>query len=671
MKRLAAATTDKWFGAVFILLLAVYFVFVYQPDFNKGPNGIHAWAQADHYALAKGFVNNDLQFFQPETYVCNHQFPDYWKTDSGSSVTAVDFPIHNYIPAVIMKITGSDSPIIYRIYLLLVGLMGAFFLFRLATVLTGNRWMGVFITVFFVTSPVYTYYQIRFLPGIPSLATAITGLYFYFIYRRDERHGPLIAAMIFLTLGALTRTTFLIPLIAVLAVEFFRLFQNQKDLKLKILLVAISGGLILGYMAWNAHLRSAYGSLFLSTLMPVSSFAEFLEITAKVYELWHFEYFSRWHYLVIALLVVLAVVHVIRSRKLVVRGTLPALIGFMLIGCLLFYIVLCAQFINHDYYFIDVFFIPLILIICALSRFAVPDKRLFRWLFLLVGIGFSALALRADFKVQQQRAESERFGLNAATDLAYKGSEAFLDRLGISKSEKLLVITPAPPNVPFMAMNRKGYITMGNKPEVFRTMLDFPVKYVVFQNELFMQEVFANYPAIINGLEVVATNGKITLCRKTVPTTKNLYQFLQLDKRRPVFSAAFSDTTNTAWECFRSFNETEQAWEYLPENDYGPVLKLRDSSWFNTDRIAFVEGEIKWDRSKDIQFSMAFAEQEELLLYKTFSLQKSTKESGEWMRFQFMVPVPASSKNPRELSVGFLNDKHTQFYIRNLKVSLY
>ncbi len=68
---------------------------------------------------------------------------------------------------------------------------------------------------------------------------------------------------------------------------------------------------------------------------------------------------------------------------------------------------------------------------------------------------------------------------------------------------------------------------------------------------------------------------------------------------------------------------------------------------------------------------MAFAEKENLLLYKTFPMKKSTKEGSEWMKFQFMLAVPASSQNPRELSVGFLNDQHTRFLIRDLKVKLY
>ena len=77
---------------------------------NEFPSHIHAWAQADRYALSLGFLENGLDFFKPQTYIYNHQFPHKWEVPSETSITAVDFPIHDYVvPAVLMKITGITS----------------------------------------------------------------------------------------------------------------------------------------------------------------------------------------------------------------------------------------------------------------------------------------------------------------------------------------------------------------------------------------------------------------------------------------------------------------------------------------------------------------------------------------------------------------------------------
>ena len=45
-----------------IVLLGILFQINYVNDF---PSHIHAWSQSDRYALAQGFVNNDLNFFKP------------------------------------------------------------------------------------------------------------------------------------------------------------------------------------------------------------------------------------------------------------------------------------------------------------------------------------------------------------------------------------------------------------------------------------------------------------------------------------------------------------------------------------------------------------------------------------------------------------------------------
>ena len=107
------------YSKVLALMIIVFLGVLFQKSYiNEFPSYTHAWAQSDRFALAKGFVNNDLNFLKPETFVLNHQFPDDWKVPSKESITAVDFPIHDYIPAVFMKLSGNSSPWIFRIYTL-------------------------------------------------------------------------------------------------------------------------------------------------------------------------------------------------------------------------------------------------------------------------------------------------------------------------------------------------------------------------------------------------------------------------------------------------------------------------------------------------------------------------------------------------------------------------
>lgn len=47
--------------------LLAYLFYTHADDLSQKPSGMHTWAQADHYALAQGFVRNDLDFFHPRT----------------------------------------------------------------------------------------------------------------------------------------------------------------------------------------------------------------------------------------------------------------------------------------------------------------------------------------------------------------------------------------------------------------------------------------------------------------------------------------------------------------------------------------------------------------------------------------------------------------------------
>ena len=71
-----------------IVLLGILFQINYVNDF---PSHIHAWSQSDRYALAQGFVNNDLNFFKPETFslLKNNQNLCDWKYPSEESITAI------------------------------------------------------------------------------------------------------------------------------------------------------------------------------------------------------------------------------------------------------------------------------------------------------------------------------------------------------------------------------------------------------------------------------------------------------------------------------------------------------------------------------------------------------------------------------------------------------
>lgn len=138
--------------------------------------GRHAWAMADHFALSLGFLDNGFDFFHPQTYCLNPQFaPEkatekstaYWSVfpKSPKGITAVDFPIHAYIVAGLMKLLDTRSPAIYRMYMLLLSLVGLFYLFKTILLATRSFAKGLFVILFVLLAPTYGYYAVGFLPS--------------------------------------------------------------------------------------------------------------------------------------------------------------------------------------------------------------------------------------------------------------------------------------------------------------------------------------------------------------------------------------------------------------------------------------------------------------------------------------------------------------------------
>ena len=349
---------------VILLIIIIGFIFHYQ-TINEFSSHIHAWAQSDRYALAQGFVNNGLNFFKPETFVLNHQFPDNWEMPSSTSITAVDFPIHDFITAIFMKISGITSPWVFRLYTLIYSMVGLLFLFKLSYLLTQHFHKSLFVVVFASTSPVFVYYQGGFLPTIPSLANVIVGLYFYSKYLFKEKDAYLNITLVFLTVATLSRTTFAIPLIAVFGIELLKVMQGKTKIKPKLLPVLISISVIVFFFFYNYYLREKYGSIFLNHIMPATSFNNFVELIKVIKTNWFTHYFSIIHYIILIIVFAISsfliIVNKVKIGK-VVSGFL-FLASIVLLGCIAFALLMLKQFPNHDYYFLDTFYLPFILLL--------------------------------------------------------------------------------------------------------------------------------------------------------------------------------------------------------------------------------------------------------------------------------------------------------------------
>jgi len=663
-----------------IVIIVLGFLF-HHKYFNEFPSHIHAWAQSDRYALSLGFLDNGLNFFKPQTFVYNHQFPDKCKVPSEKTITAVDFPIHDYIPALLMKISGNTSPWVFRMYILLYSFIGLFFLFKLSYAITKDYIKSVFVVVFTTTSPVYVYYQGGFLPTIPSLSNAIIGVYFYYRYLKENKNKDFWLSMLLLTLAALSRTTFAIPIVAVLAIEFIRLLKKETDIVSKLIPVSVSILSLLSYLLYNGYLREKYGSIFLNHILPPGNIGQAKEIIKYVYDNWFFQYFTRPHYVIFVAIVVLST-YFIAFRKSIIQKV-NAYFGLLtltyMFGCFVFAFLMLRQFSAHDYYFLDTFFLPIIMsFIFILSLIPLTKKRNLKIVTITTICLISCLLILQPIKSQEKRRETGFWDRTETTINNFKNSSAFLDSLGISKSSKILVIDAVAPNIPFILMQRKGFAVLNTSQVNIEEALKWDYDYIVVQNEYFIPEIYTPYPAILSKLNKIGDNGKISVCTFSVNNQQDLLDFIGLNKKKPVFekSVTFENKPDSLWQ---NFNPTDRyaftgalSGHLTPDIVYGLTYKTKHLPELkNNSRTLFFSSYFLKDTVINCEIVVSINANGQNIYYKSYNLKNLIKQFGEWKQVSLLFQLPKIQSDDYEFAIFIWNTGKSKLYYDDFGFSIH
>jgi hypothetical protein len=665
---------------VFSLIIGLIIIYQYK-YINEFPSHIHAWAQSDRYALSMGFLNNGLNFFKPEMFIYNHQFPGKWAVPSGTTITAVDFPIHDYIPALLMKISGNCSPWIFRLYILFFSFIGLFYLYKLAKSISGNKFIALFIVLFAATSPVFVYYQGGFLPTIPSLVNAMIGIYYYHFYLKEESKKNFWLAIFFLSFAALSRTTFAIPLIAIVATEFIRFLRKETDAISKILPVFISFAFIIVYLIYNAQLRKNYGSNFLNHILPPENFEQFYEILKAISNRWIFQYFSLTHYLVFLGMIFLFIISIIRKGVNFKNANLnfPLFSIIYFAGSCLFSLLMFRQFSDHDYYFLDTFFLPVILIFIILFSSVAKKLNNRNNLIYSLSIAFASVILIVHpVKTQNERRKVEEWDRTEAIIKDYKNSSEFLDSLNISRSAKMLVLDAVIPNMPFILMERKGYAVMQMDIKHIEEALSWDYDYIIFQNKYFMEGAYKVYPDIISKLEKIADNGKISVCKATKNNKQSINDFLSLIKVKPVFESYmdFENTPDNYWKNVKSLKKKSPPGSFCGYIDstmeFGLTFKSNDLNFLTA-------------KPHNLKFSSYFLSSSHIdseivvsinsggknIYYKSHNLKDFVTDKNEWTYAEMIFPLPTIKSKDFELGLYIWNTGKSEFWYDDFGFNIY
>lgn len=480
---------------------------------NEPPAYIHAWAQADHYALALGFVHNGGDLFHPQTMLFNKQ--QFGPDKPETLVTSCDFPLHHWIVAGLMRITGSRQPWVFRRLTLAVSVLGLWMLYLLAFVLTCSRAKSLLVATLTATSPAFAYYSASFLPTIPALSMAMGGLLFYALYLRDSKNWMLYISIMLLTLAMLMRTSQAVLWVAVACFQLLRILRHEVSLRESCLPFLLGAILFAAWWLWKRYLDLHYGTLFLSSLLPVHSWDDARYVFQSMHDHWRFHYFQRWHHWLYVALAIGVLISLFLNRK---KSNKPAaklslwwLFLIWLFGELLFGVAMSAQFVHHDYYFLDSFFLPIVLLlILLLAQLSNPSVRWGRMVMLVVVLLFAGFSTVEACRMQQERRLEGVEALQTA--MRYKYANSMLDQAGYgSKELRFLTLFSYPQNLPFVMMDREGYSIMWTKPELVAHALEFDYDYILVEDEVYRRE-FDEAPYVLPHLQRLAGNGEISVC---------------------------------------------------------------------------------------------------------------------------------------------------------------
>ena len=481
---------------------------IHSRSITQLPVSKHAWTQSDWYAISLGFVNNGMDFFHPQTYVL-FPLPD-GSNDIPKGITAAGFPVHPYLAAYLMKLTGYFHPVVFRTLSFLLSLTGLLFFFFALKRYSDNVWLALTGMCFFLFQPTYAYYQDGFIPSIQSFSHYLIGLFFLSDYISNRKNKTLhfAIAILFFTIAALTRLPYLIHLLAILIIILLISWKNRRFYFYELILVALGLIMVSGSILYNRYLAETYGSLFLNHYLPASNIGDFFNCILESVRNNIRTVFPPVHLLLLVLFGFIVIRSVRQSSLSSDEKIFLNYIAISFLGVFCYIVLMMKQFPAHDYYMLDTLCPVIASAFIFGSRYIKFSPGISHQLIILF---FIVGSFNVCFEYQLRLYSKERLSLPELQTLNnFEGSDGFLVKQGIPKDRPVLVVGSYEPNIPFIQLKRQGFQVRDPKHDDIMEALKMDYECAITQNSFF-SEITAAFPEWNKMMKSFATNGKITL----------------------------------------------------------------------------------------------------------------------------------------------------------------
>jgi len=484
MNNVSYRTATYLLLAVWLLISALF----YGKSIGSQLGGHHAWAMADYYAMSLKFAENGLNLFCPQTY----------NLGTKDGITASDLPLPAWLTGVVMRLSGIESPAVFRVLSLCVGFLGFFFFFKAVYEQGVSPFRSVILTLFLWLLPGLLYYHDNFLPSVWALSAFLIGLWALLRTVRGDNRYWVIAVGAFV-LAALLRKPYILQLMCVGVWQV--LFRRDKK---KTMVLAAGAGVFMLWQLYDFYLMQAYGSIFLRQTMQPQDLTDALRLGTEAVQKWGLTWLSLAH---VAWLVLAALMLFFRPKQAGIPFFAWYFWGTFGVG-LAYFLLMLRQFSDHDYYFIDSFY-PVVFV-GVLGWAKVIGAR--EWV-VKVELGLLVLASWTGFQTVQWYNGLGADNVSRKTQHAYAGSDKVFDRLGIPRDAKVMVFEAYSSNLPLIGLRRNGYCLLNSAAETQQKVLDLKPDYAVCLDTNFVSDVVRDNPNIVKNLEYVGRNSDLWVFR--------------------------------------------------------------------------------------------------------------------------------------------------------------
>ncbi|MCX6233160.1 MAG: hypothetical protein NT175_00330 [Bacteroidetes bacterium] len=445
-----------YFKILFIIALIGVSMFYNYPEIAlKRPQSVHKWRQSDCASIALNYYQGGMKFFLPETHNLT--------SDAGTSgkCCTSEIPILYYTVASLYKVFGYHE-YIYRIFNTLLFFLGLFFLSRLLYYLLKDVFWAIALPLLFFTSPILVYYGNNFLSNSSSLAFSIVGWYYFIRFSFESKPKWFYISMFIFMIAAAFKITGLFSLFAITGIYIVELlglknFNENHEVfnrHVRFLIPIISIFMIIGlwiFYAYNFNQKHDC-TYFSTTIFPIWNLdrTEINGVLDNIRKIWIDQYFHRSVLLFLTICFFFVLICFRKNNKLLIYSML-----FILAEVIVYIILQFWTFADHDYYTIDMYILPVLIVI---STFDVL-KRHFNKIFSskISKVVFSLFLLFNIYYAHQKINERYKGWMNDFHENRDIYSiTPYLRQMGISSNDTIISI-PDNSHVSLYLMNQKGW----------------------------------------------------------------------------------------------------------------------------------------------------------------------------------------------------------------------